>query len=316
MKLIIHLIVCGVLSVVASSVALASQVPNVVVSIKPLHAWASAVMEGVGTPELLVKGTGSEHGYALKPSDADMLSKANIVFIDNKHMETFLVKPLETLAPKAEVVALSEASGVKLLPLREGGMFDPHHHGDEHGSEHADHDHNHGEHDLHFWLDPMNAVAATYAIADDLSKLDPDHAARYHANAEKYVKTLKNTIDQIQKKVAPYKGLHFIVFHDAYHYFENRFGLKAAGSITIDPEHQPGAKRLQTIHQKIKDLNAVCVFSEPQFEPAVVSIVIEGTNAKKGVLDPLGVNLEPGKDAYPALLNEISDSLIKCAQSQ
>ncbi len=317
-----------------SSSSKAAGFEGVVVSIKPLHSLVAAVMKGVDEPKLIVQGAGSAHSYSMKPSDADAMQKARVIFWAGPGLETFLAKPIETLGQGSEIVELGTAKGLKKLPFREGGPFEAHDHGEEGGhdqhhegghdhdhehpdshkshAEHAGHDHVHADHDLHFWLDPDNAEALVTDIAARLSEIDPEHARLYQDNAKAYRAGLAALGKQVAAELEPVRGQPFIVFHDAYQYFENRFGLNAVGSITVSPEKAPGAARLRQINEKIVQSGAVCVFSEPQFESRLVNTIIEGTNAKTGVLDPLGADLEPGPELYPQLIRNLAKSLKDC----
>lgn len=279
--------------------------PEVVASIKPIHSLVAGVMAGVGEPLLLVEGTRSPHGYSLRPSQARALSQAGAVFWVGEDLETFLVKPLEAFTTDAKVVALSAADGVELVPTREGGLWDDHDHAAEHG-------HEHDAVDMHIWLDPHNADAMVGAITTTLSEIDPGHAAAYQANAATLRAALAQLDASLAGKLAPVRDRPFVVFHDAYHYVEDRYGLNAVGSITVDPQRRPGAGRLQEIRALLDERDAACVFAEPQFEPALVDTVIEGTGANKGVLDPLGAQLDAGPEQYFQLLNALSDALVEC----
>lgn len=296
--------VLGLLLCLAAGLSNASagQVPNVVVSIKPLHSLVAAVMGNLAKPALIVKQAGSEHGYALKPSDARLLAKADIIFIANPNMEFFLVKPIENLGLKDRTIALSQAPKIELLPIREGGLFES----DEDG-----HDHAHAM-DFHFWLDPENAEKVVSYIANVLGVKDPEHQAIYAENAANYNRQLVKLEEDIRQSVSAIKDKNFIVFHDAYQYFEHRFGLHAVGSVALDPERQPGAKRLNAIRQTIVDQNVVCVFAEPQFPNKLVDIIVEDTPAKVGLLDPLGQTFPEGAPLYPELIRNLSDNLVQC----
>ena len=305
--------------------------PRVVASIKPIHSLVAAVMQGVGTPDLIVKGAASPHTYAMKPSDAAALQAADIVFWAGDDLEAFLVKPVATLATKARVVELIDAPGLQKLPFREGGPFEPHvHEGeDEHhdaaaGAEddhdhadeaaaagHEDHDH-HGNTDMHFWLDPENARAMAEAIETTLAAADPAHAAIYRANTDKLGARLHALTATTAAELRPVADKSFVVFHDAYQYFERRFGVRAAGSITVSPEQIPGVQRIDAIQAKVKSLGATCVFAEPQFEPRLVSVVTENTDARSGVLDPEGAALSDGPDLYFQLIENLATSLKSC----
>ena len=381
--------------------------PDVVASIKPVNSLVAAVMEGVGTPYLIVRGGGSPHSFALKPSDAQAMSDAEVIFWVGPGLEAFLSGPLETIGDKAKVVELSKAHDLVRLPYREGGPWDEHAHDDEHDHKHGhdddhkhgeakhghddyhkhgeakrehddhdhkhgeakhahdddhkhgeakhdhddhdhkhgeakhdhddhdhkhgeakhahdddhkhgeakhahDHDHKHGATDMHLWLDPRNAKAMVEKVVEALVSTDPANQKFYEANAKALVARLDALEDEIRNELNPVADRPFIVFHDAYQYLENRFGLNAAGSITVSPEVQPGAKRLKEMRDKIAKLGAVCVFAEPQFEPKLVTVVVEGTRAKTAVLDPLGADLEDGPDLYFELMRRNAKALADC----
>ena len=292
-----------------SSVALA-EVPNVVATVKPLHSLVAAVMGDLGTPALIVKGAASPHTYSLKPSDAQALQSANLVFWTGHGLELFLEDSIGTLAPNATLVELSEAPGIELLAPRESGTFEEHADGDH---THAAEDHGHGEEaDMHFFLDPANAKIMTAAIADSLATADPEHADTYRANAAKETADLDALIAETEASLAQIKDRPFVVFHDAYQYFENRFGLNVAGSITVSPEVSPGADRINEIRNKLKTLDAACVFAEPQFDPRIVNVLTEGTTAKQGVLDPEGATRDEGPGLYRQLIQNLATSLKAC----
>lgn len=314
----------------------AADAPRVAVSILPVHSLVSAVMAGVGTPDLLVKGAGSEHAYQLKPSDARALAAARVVFWVDEDMETFLEGPIEALPTGATVVALAETPGLTLHARREGGVWEKHSHAHEgedadahdahegdHDHEdgpaaaaghegHDHHDHDEGDTDLHVWLDPANAAVMTDRIAATLATADPANAARYQANAAAEKQKLAALDAELKATLAPVADKPYIVFHDAYQYFEARYDLDGAGSITLDPTRQPGADRVQAIHARIQGLGAPCVFSEPQFEPRLVQTVIDGTQARTGVLDPLGSDIPAGPDQYPQMMRGLATSLTAC----
>ena len=321
MKSILALFLTSV-AMAGSSNAMAA--PNVVVSIKPIHSLVAAIMQGVGEPQLIVDGGASPHTFSLKPSNAKAIEGADIVFWVGHGLEAFLEKPLESLASKAEVVELDDAPGLEKLKFREGGPFEAHDHGDEeaghdHEKEEHDHahveeghDHDHGEYDMHLWLDPLNAKAMAAEIEKTLLAADPANAAAYQENARKLMENLDALNTEITTTIAPIKDKPFVVFHDAYQYFEHRYDVKTAGSITVSPETMPGAERIKQIHAKVTELGATCVFAEPQFEPKLVRVVTEGTKAKSGTLDPEAATLDAGPDLYFQLMRGIATSLKDC----
>lgn len=281
--------------------------PQVVASIKPIHALVAGVMQGVAEPQLLVK-TGSPHGYVLRPSEARALSQADLIVWVGEDLEGFLAKPLSTLARNARQLELMEALRPDLLPLRSGGSWERHNHTDNH--QHDVHHHEGMALNPHLWLSPRLAGKVVARVAAELSAVDPGREQLYQRNAEQLQQRLNELDRTLRAKLAAVKEIPFVVFHDAYQYFETAYQLNAVGSITIDPDRKPGVKRLLEMRQKIKRLDARCVFSEPQFEPKLVATIIEGTGARNGQLDPVGAELEPGVDSYFQLLNRLADDLL------
>ncbi|MEJ8475980.1 zinc ABC transporter substrate-binding protein [Roseibium algae] len=351
----------GASTVLAASLmfsASAYAAPQVVATIKPIHSLVAGVMEGVGTPEILIDGAASPHSFALKPSQASSLQNADVVFWVGENLETSLAKALESLPGKATVVELSETPKLELLPFRTNDGFgdhdeDEHHDGDhdDHGHDahddhdhdkadaHADHDHDkaeseeHADHDAHeekhhdeagheghhhtgldphIWLDPENAIILVDSIANSLSEADSENAATYQANAAKMKDHIAALETEIQTSLEPVRGRPFVVFHDAYHYFEDRFSIPASGAIALNPETPAGADRISDIRETVKDKGIVCVFSEPQFPAKLVTVVLEGSSAKTATLDPLGTDLQDGPGLYEALLRQIAKSMTTC----
>ena len=391
-----------------SGAAQAEEGPRVVATVKPVHSLVSGVMAGVGTPELLIDGAQSPHTFSMRPSDAQALENADIVFWMGPEIETALLRPLANLPQQA--AALSETDGLVQLSFREDGPFEAHDHDhghddhghdevadadhddhghddhghdevaeahdhddhghddhghdevadadhddhghddhghdevaeaddhddhghDDHGHDEvaeadhddhghddhghdkvadADHDHVHGDIDQHLWLDPVNAAVMVDAIADRLAAADPTHAATYETNAAAVKARLTALTDELAGELKDLDDRPFVVFHDAYQYFENRFGVSAVGSITVVPDVPPSAGRVAEIRDRMNDLGAVCVFAEPQFNPRTVEVVAEGTAARTGVLDPLGADLAAGPDHYFELLRAMAATMGQC----
>ena len=283
----------------------ASAETRVVASIKPLHSLVAAIMEGVGEPGLIVDGAGSPHAYSLKPSQAAEIEDAELIFWIGPELEAFLQKPIAIIGAKAAVVELTNARDLIRLQTREGGAFETH------GRDTED-DHAVGRLDTHIWLDPQNAKVFVREIAESLVKSDPSNAGRYESNADRVAAKLDALTADVQVTLEPVKGRTFIALHDAYQHFEHRFGIAAAGSITVSPEIMPGAQRIGEIRAKLKDLGATCVFAEPQFESKLIRIVVEGTGARSGVLDPLGAGLENGPELYFDLIRNMAHSIRDC----
>jgi zinc transport system substrate-binding protein len=294
-------------TMLSSSMTLAYADVNVVTSIKPVHSLVSAVMDGVAKPTLLVEGAASPHTYSLKPSQAKQLQEADIVFWMSHDLEAFLENSIENIAQRAVSVPLIESHNLTKLSFREGGAFDAHGH-DDHDDKHDDHD----ETNPHVWLDPQNAKALVHEIEEQLAKIDPENAEVYEANASIVMKKLDKLTNEIDVDLKPIRSRGYVVFHDAYQYFEKRFGISAIGSITVSPEVMPGAERVRELQEKVRELDATCVFSEPQFQPKLVATVTENTNAGTGVLDPLGASLEESPELYFKLIRNMANSLKGC----
>ena len=316
---------------------------KVVVSIKPIHSLASYLMEGVGTPNLIVDGYASPHGFAMKPSHAKMLQEADLIFWVGEGLENFLEKPLKSIAKKAEKIELLEIKGLQKLKFREKNIFDEHDdHGhkedkhDDHGhdddghkeDDHDDHDHDkdghkeddhddhgheghaHGEYDPHIWLDPINAKVILNEMVEHLIENDEKNASIYKSNLDKALKDIDKLISDVKSELN--KEISFIVFHDAYQYFEARFNVSVLGAFTVNTDVMPGAEQLSEIREIIEHDKVSCIFSEPQFNPDIINAVAKDMKIKTGVLDPLGATLNPGKDLYFNLIKNISASFKNC----
>jgi zinc transport system substrate-binding protein len=278
----------------------AEAAPEVLASIKPIHSIVAAVMEGAGTPELLLTGAASPHSYALKPSDAQKIARADVIFWIGPTLETFLETPIANLGSYARVVALADAPGVKLLRARKGGVWGEDPDEDQTGI------------DGHIWLDPDNAVAIARAAARTLAAADPERAQVYGANAEGFARRVMRLDAELSGELAPLRLRPYLVFHDAYHYFEAHYGLSPAGAVTVASERPPGVRRVEELRARIKRAGPICIFSTPQFSPRLVLALTEGSAARTAVLDDMGADLAPGPAFYEALLRRIAGSIRSC----
>ena len=302
---------------------------KVVTSIKPIHSLASYLMDGVGKPDLIVDGFNSPHGFSMKPSHAKMLQNADLIFWIGEDLESFLEKPLNSIAKKAEKIELIEIKGLNVLKFRERNIFDEHDH-DDHAKKEDDHDdhddhdkkeddhddhdghegHGHGEYDPHIWLDPINAKVILKEMTEHLIENDLKNASTYKSNLDKALNDIdKLTIDVMTELN---ESTSSIVFHDAYQYFEERFNVKILGAFTVNTDVMPGAEQLSEIREIIEHDKVKCIFSEPQFNPDIIKVVAKDMNIKTGVVDPLGATLNPGKDLYFDLIRNMSASFKGC----
>ena len=296
---------------------------KVITSIKPLHSLVSYVMDGIGAPDILVDGSSSPHTFQLKPSHATMLQEADIIFWIGEDLESFLETPLESIARNSKHIALMESDEIKLLKFREKNIFSGHddhdeheEHADEHGDEHEGHDdhdehgHAHGEYDMHFWLDPEIAKTIVKIVTRELAELDPTNASTYKSNSTKALNEIDQLISDAKSKIN--RDAKYVVFHDAFQYFEKRFGVEVIGALTVNPEVLPGAKQLSEIREVIEHENVNCLFSEPQFNPSIAETIARDTGIKAAIVDPLGAELDLGKDLYFDLIGDIASSFESC----
>lgn len=261
-----------------------AETPEVLVTIAPIHSIVATVMVGVGNPGLLMKGGASPHGMALKPSDARKLEHAALIIAVGPALEGAMARTLDRF-DQTRVLTLMEAPRVRLL-----------------------------DGDPHIWLSPANAGAIAEVVAQRLAQIDPGHAPIYRANAE----ALKGTLTQLQNRLSemltPVKDKPFVVFHDAYRYFEQAFGLKKAGRVYAMAERGPGAAHIRALVRLMAEKNIACLFTEPQFAPKLALVVATETGARTGVLDPLGTDMKPGPDLYARLMEQNAENLIACLE--
>ncbi|MGY8991245.1 MAG: zinc ABC transporter substrate-binding protein [Rhodospirillales bacterium] len=285
---------------------------NVVVSIKPLHALVASVMAGIATPTVLIKGGASPHATSLRPSDARLLSQANIVFWTGDTLETFLIKPLRSLSRNAAVIALSKAPGITLRPIREKTLWQSNDH--QKHDDHESHQH-HADQDMHIWLSHHNALMIVRAVAQTLSKHDPANKASYQRNAKRVTARLAKLHQDLSAALAPVRHVPYVVFHDAYQYFEADYGLKPIGALSTHEARTPGAKHLSAMRKKVLAIKPRCIFAEPQFKPALIQTLIDGTATKAGTLDPVGARLAPGAGLYDTLMRNLARDITTCLAS-
>ncbi|MEQ9261303.1 MAG: zinc ABC transporter substrate-binding protein [Roseovarius sp.] len=340
--------------------AAGADAPRVAVDIAPVHSLVARVMDGVGTPSLVIAPGASPHEYSLRPSEAGALQEADLVFWIGPELTPWLEDAMVTLAGDATAIALMEVEGTLRLPTRDGALFEAHAHGEmkaredghehghdhehghghedghddghahgeghSHGEDHAEHElaeHDHAKHehghghahdgdDPHVWLSPDNAGLWLGVIADRLAEADPGNADAYRANARAGQEELSALSSEIAATLAPLKGRNFIVFHDAYQYFEQAFEFPASGAISLSDASDPSPARVAEIQKRVAEQGVSCVLAEPQFNKGIVAAVMEGSEARTGVLDPMGTHLEPGPALYPDMLRGLAAALAAC----
>lgn len=289
---------------ILSSGAVFSAQAAVLASVRPLGFIAAAIADGVMPTEVLLPDGASPHDFALRPSDIQRMRTADLVVWVGPEMEAFMTKSVAQLPPNRQV-EIAALPAVKPMLIK--GSDD-----DEHDHDHDDADHHHGEYNMHVWLSPEIARETAIVIHNKLVQLVPQKKQQLDANLSHFEESLTKADKNLGSILQPVQGKGYFVFHDAYGYFEKHFGLSPLGHFTINPEIQPGAQRLHLIRTQLVEQKATCVFAEPQFRPAVITAVAQGTKVRMGTLDPLGSGIELGADSYVNFLSQLTNQYLSC----
>ncbi len=320
-----NLVICAAAGL---STPAAAGVPDVAADIAPVHALVQRVMMGAGSAKLIIPPGASPHDHAMRPSVARALQSADVVVWMGEGLAPWMEKPLAALSPEAVLLELPDVAGTVQYMYRDPGHADHDDH-DDHDASHEDHDeggdegdgraphgHTHEGVDPHAWLDPENARLWVHEIAEVLAKADPQNAETYRMNARAADSELAALEAEIERDLSDGGGIRFISFHDAYQYFEKRFGLTSAGAVSLGDATAPGPARLSELKARIRETGIDCAFVEPQFDTRLIEAAVEGTDAKIVEMDPIGVTLTPGADLYPDLLRQMAASYLACASAE
>lgn len=295
------------LSLLVSPVA--AQTPSVLTDIPAVHSLVSQVMQGVGDPTILLNKGSDPHSFQMRPSQARALSQADLLFFIGPELTPWLERAINGVGIKGEAIELLEVEGTTLREFEE--------HGDEQHEEGEAHEegHHHDGIDPHAWLTPDNAKVWLDGIAAKLAAIDAENAALYLENA----RTAKARIDLLDAEIAnilaPMHDTPIIVFHDAYGYFADHFGLTIAGAIRTGDAATPGAAHLVKVRQIIAKSGIACAFGEEQHDPALLEALFADAKISIGVLDPVGSSQEYGPDLYAALLRNMAQEIASCTDN-
>jgi zinc transport system substrate-binding protein len=280
---------------------------KVLTSIKPLQLIAAAVQDGVAIPEVLLPPGASPHNYALRPSDVRKVQSVDLLYWIGPDMEGFLPRVLNGRTLPS--VAVQDLPGLKLRRFAE----DNHSHAEE-ADEH-DHDHRPGSLDAHLWLSPVNARVIAAKMAADLSVADPANAARYQSNLKAFDERLDALDLRLKKRLAAIEGKPYFVFHEAFDYFEDAYGLKHAGVFSVAAEVQPGAQHVAAMRTRLQEVGKTCVFSEPPLRPRLAETLVAGLPVKLAELDALGGYTPATAQGYEQVLEKLGNDLAGCLES-
>ena len=299
------------LLLVATSTLATAKPLRIVASIKPVHSLVAGITQGVSKPELLMGSNQSPHHYNLRPSERRMLAGADLVFWIGPTMESVLPRVLGSLKNKNKAVSLIQTQGLKLLPIRQAGNEHDEHSHD--GHDHHATDLEHAKVDAHFWLNTNNVDILVDAIAQQIIRIDPEHKQQYLSNSQQ----LHDQISQLRKTLQQSLGAAkkpFLTYHDGYQYFETEFGLNNAGFIAAS-ELQPGARRISELKKLIREHNIKCIFYDAPTKPSMLKSLLTDNRARTFMLDPVGIFIPPGKNAWFEIMNSLSKQFINCQQN-
>lgn len=280
---------------------------KVLTSIKPLQLIAAAVQDGVGIPEVLLPPGASPHNFALRPSDVRRVQSVDLLYWIGPDMEGFLPRVLK--GRNLPSVAVQDLPGLKLRRFAE----DSHSHAEE-ADEH-DHDHRPGSVDAHLWLSPVNARVIAAKIAADLSAADPANTARYQSNLKAFDERLDALDVRLKARLAGIEGKPYFVFHEAFDYFEDAYGLEHAGVFSVAAEVQPGAQHVAAMRKRLQEVGKTCVFSEPPLRPRLAETLVAGLPVKLAELDALGGYTPATAQGYEQVLEKLGNDLAGCLES-
>lgn len=307
--------------------------PRVVVDIAPVHALVAQVMEGVAEPELLLSQDANPHSVQLRPSQARMLSNAELVIWVGPALSPWLEHTIEDIG-SADSLALMDNPATTLrdferpvgaatpMPeeehdehVHEEDGHDEDHDEDEHEDEGHD-EHDHGDKDPHLWMSVDNARAWLGVFAEEFASRDPENAETYRANAAEAESEIDALTDRIEARLAPVAGAEIITFHASFGYFADRFPITIAGSVRPGDATTPSAAALAKLEELVATHDIACAYAEPAFDPALLEAIASDTGLKIGTLDPTGALQTPGPGHYAATLEAVAEGIVACIEGE
>ncbi|WP_430460662.1 zinc ABC transporter substrate-binding protein [Thalassolituus sp. LLYu03] len=301
---------CSLLALSLPAFTVSAAEPRVLASVHPLGLVAASVVSAEQLSVLVPPGM-TPHDFSLRPSDVEKIQAADVILWSGAEGEPYLAGFAKRWPDKQWIdVSAFAADGHHDDDAQDGHDDHDHQRGDSHRDgdvhDHGDdaHDHAGHHHDPHWWLNPEQMVAAQRQLAQRLGR-DP---APFAAAVEQQLAASQQTL-------SPLRGRGFFVFHRAWDHWVEHFGLNQVGAFTLTPEQKPGLKTLQSMRTQIEQGNVVCVFSEPEFSPALVESVVRGTGVRRGELDPMALNIPLTVNGYPAFLSDLTQRFETCLKN-
>ena len=290
----------GLIFLISININAAQQIPNIVVSIKPIHSIVSALMNGVSKPQLLLDSNDSAHTFHLKPSQLKLLSNADLLITIGDSFESGLSKVIRNI---------DQNYRLNLSEIKELQIYDFRDHNEIEHDEHDEHDK-----DLHLWLDVGNVQIIAEKIKQKLIEINPSNKEKYNTNYLELKSKLNQLEEKIQFQLEPIKSTPFAIYADILQYFEKNFDLNKP--VIIAPYH--GARlsinRVIKAKNKMKNQKTRCLIYGSENTSKQINVLTEGLDIKAHSVDILGVKLEPGSEQYFDLMKEISNQLASCLE--
>lgn len=249
----------------------------------PLYDFASKVGgERVEVQELVPHGV-EPHDWEPKAGDVLKILNARVVVYIGAGFEPWLPKAIDASGAKSRIIEVEAAKGITLEKS-----------------------------DPHIWLDPILAKEIVKKIRDAFIQADPINANYYSANAESYLQKLDQLDAAIRKSVSKFATTGYIAFHQAFTYFNKRYGLQLLAVIEESPGREPSAAWLAEIVQLTRKHNVKVIFSEPMLDPKAAEVISKEVGGRVLTLDPIeGVSeedLREGKD-YISIMRQNLENL-------
>lgn len=283
---------------------------KVIATIKPLHSLVASVMGNKGKLDLMVNSGLDPHIYRLKPSNIRQIHDSDVIFYIDPELEVFLKHILNRPYKNFTAVPIARQDGIDLIPYRTNKIW----YKDDSGKKPAEEEKENSLQDLHIWLNPANARRMVEIIEETLSRIDPANSLTYIQNSRKTITRIYNMEEDIREKLRPLRDKSMIVYHDAFQYFERSFALRSVGAIILRPDQSPSVKHIKKLKKLAKERNVTCVLGTPGAHPRIATVVMSGTNAGFGIVDPLGLYIEKGPNLYFDMMTEIAQSITDCQE--
>lgn len=273
---------------------------EIVVTIKPIYSLLIGVSGARSKVGLLLKDNSSPHDYNLKPSQIKMLQDAKIIFYVDDNYETFLQKPLSELPSSIKKVNIIKDAKINTIPLKSVEIVK----NDEKTST--------LDYDVHFWLDPKNAIKIVKFFAKKLAEINPELREVYEKNAENMAGNLQQLDDELRSLFADVQQQPFLTYHDGYRYLSKAYNLKNLGSITQNHDGQLTPSEIANAKETIKKNKVKCLFDETQFNNKIVKQIVDETDIDSEELDPIAANLQNNHNQYFKMIRLLAYKMKNC----